>query len=81
MKPRNTYVSGLRAALAYAEKRAEACRVEGDGHAAGNPHFTDEQNAMWVKIERQCFFEADHIAGEIRRMIESAPRDLKEPQS
>lgn len=76
--PRNTYVTGLRAALAIAEARAEACRAEEARHKAGDDtYFSPEQDAMWERMERQCALEAECIAGRIRRLIDTARRDLK----
>lgn len=69
-----TYVAGLRAALAIADKRAQECRAEEARHAAGAEHFTPEDNAMWVKLERQCALEAACIAGKILRLIDEHKR-------
>ncbi|WP_299134539.1 hypothetical protein [uncultured Amaricoccus sp.] len=76
--PRDTYVSGLRAALAIANKRAKNCRKEANRHRSGNTNFTPEANAAWEKIERQCAMEAECIAGKIGRLIDTATRDLKQ---
>lgn len=78
MAIRNTYVSGLRAALAEAERRADECRKEEARHRSGETSFNPEEDARWEKMERLCAMEAECIAGGIRRLIDESRKTLRE---